>query len=65
MEYTSEQAAQYLGLSVRTIRYYVATQRLTPSRRVGRGFLFTLEELNRFKALPRKGGRPKKPRDNV
>lgn len=61
--YTTEQAAAYLGLKDRTLRLYVAQGRLTPFRTVGRSFLFSQAELDRFKAIPRHGGRPKKPRD--
>lgn len=62
--YTTAQAAGYLGLNARTVRLYVKQGRLTPFRKVGRNYLFAQTELDRFKAIPRHGGRPKRPRDD-
>jgi excisionase family DNA binding protein len=60
---TTQEAATYLGLSVRTVRYYVAERRLATARTIGRTMMFSRSELDRFKALPRKGGRRKRPKD--
>jgi excisionase family DNA binding protein len=60
---TTKRAAAYLGLSVRTVRYWVAKGKLTPTETVGIAWLFSIEELDRFKAIPRKGGRKPRPKD--
>ena len=60
---TTQEAATYLGLSVRTVCYYVAEGRLHKARVIGRTMMFSRQELDRFKAIPRKGGRPKRPKD--
>lgn len=61
---TTKKAAEYLDLSVRTVRYWVAKGKLTPTVTVGNAWLFSKEELDRFNAIPRKrSGRRPKPKD--
>lgn len=55
---TIKQAADDLGVSVMSVRRYVEAGRLTPYR-PGREIFFWSDELERFKATRRPGGRPK------
>lgn len=59
--YTVDEAAEFLGLSVPSIRYHVNTVGdLHPAKR-DPFLIFTRSELNRFKATPRhRAGRPKR-----
>jgi excisionase family DNA binding protein len=45
----SKQASEYLGISIRMVQYYTTNGRLKIHRKVGRGFLYSLEEVQRFK----------------
>jgi multidrug efflux pump subunit AcrB len=59
--YTTEEAAEYLGISAASVKYHVYTvQDLHPVLR-DPTVVFTREELDRFKATPRpRRGRPKR-----
>jgi hypothetical protein len=60
MIYGTEQAAEYLGLSVPGVKYHVyTTKRLTPQL-VGKSLVFTREQLDEFNATRRGPGRPRK-----
>lgn len=48
-EFTVEEAAEYLEVSVSTFRRYVQGKKITPMRVVGRNQLFSAAELKSFK----------------
>ena len=48
-EFTVEEAAEYLEISVSTFRRYVQGKKTTPMRVVGRNQLFSAAELKSFK----------------
>lgn len=56
--YTTKEAGELLGLSPRSITKY-AEQRIIEATKMGRDWVITAEELERFKNAPRKVGRPK------
>ena len=58
--YGTKEAAEYLGLSVPTIKYHVKQGNLT-GQKVGHSLVFTRAELDRFKREKRPPHRPKKP----
>lgn len=71
--YTVEQAAEYLGIEPRTVRYHYtkgseAEKKLQPVTADNPHYLnsliviFTRDELDRFKGLELKSGRPPKKR---
>jgi excisionase family DNA binding protein len=61
--FTTEQAAEYLKMSVRGVKKNIhETKRLKPARRVGRALLFTREELDRFRNEEDHKPGPKGPR---
>ena len=55
---TVAQAAKELNVSETTVRRFCYAKRL--GEKVGRQWVITREELDRFKKLDRKPGRPKK-----
>jgi excisionase family DNA binding protein len=56
---TADQAAAHLGITRQ--RIYILTKGGKIGRRVGNTWLYTRQELDAFKELPKhKGGRPKK-----
>jgi excisionase family DNA binding protein len=55
---TAEEAAEELGLTPQRVREFCQQGRL--GRRVGRQWVITREELERFKQTPRPPGRPRK-----
>ena len=58
---STQEAAKELSVSGSMIRYLVAIGEAKPLRKVGRGWLFTSEEIERLRTRPKsKGGRPKK-----
>lgn len=48
-EFTSQEAAEYLEVSMSTFRRYVADGKLNPSSTVGRNQMFIVPELKAFK----------------
>lgn len=48
-EFTAQEAAEYLEVSMSTFRRFVASSKLNPSSTVGRNQLFTVPELKAFK----------------
>ena len=59
--FDTKEAARELGISDSMIRYLVATGEAHPLRKVGRGWLFSSEEIERLRDRPKqKAGRPKK-----
>lgn len=55
---TIKQAAADLGVSVMSVRRYIEAGRITPYQ-PGREIFFWSDEVERFKATRKKGGRPK------
>jgi hypothetical protein len=60
--FSTEQAAEYLGLSVPSVKHHVHNVGdLRPAGKIGAALIFTKAELDRFKAAPRPTrGRPKR-----
>ena len=58
IQLTTAQAAEQLRLTVSMVRRYCRDGRL-PAQKVGRDWLIRNEDLEQFKAIPRKVGRPK------
>jgi len=56
---TVQQAAEYLGLSRRRVYQFIHAGRLAAIK-LGRDFLIEPQELERFAAIPRKTGQPRK-----
>jgi excisionase family DNA binding protein len=57
--YSTEQAAEYLGVSVPTVKHHVHNLKDLAGDKVGPTLYFTQDELDRFKAQRRPRGRPK------
>lgn len=57
--FTARDAAEYLGLSLKTVRLYVTRNVLTPCQKIGSTWLLAQSELDRFKQERRTPGRPK------
>jgi excisionase family DNA binding protein len=58
--FTVREAAQYLGVSVRTIKYHIyESGDLAPDLQVGKTLVFRRETLDRFKRSRRPAGRPR------
>ena len=50
-EFSSQEAAEYLEISIATFRRYVQSGKLKPSRLVGRSQMFSTQSLRKFKRL--------------
>lgn len=60
--YSSREAAEYLGISFRTIRKHLyETKDLTPDTTIAGRLIFTKANLDAFNARRRPGGRPRLP----
>jgi len=59
---TTAQAAERLGLAVRTVQVYCRSGRLKATQ-LGRDFAIDPKELERFAKIPRKVGQPRKRKD--
>lgn len=59
MMYTTQEAAAYVGRSVITIKRAVRDKMLIPELHTPRLLVFTKNELDRYKSIQRKAGRPK------
>ena len=57
--FDSKRAAAFLGLSCESIRKYVQRGILRPQDTIGRAYVFSREELERFQAIRRPVGRQK------
>jgi len=55
--YTTKEAGLLLGLSPRSVTKYIELGQIN-AEKMGRDYVITLEELERFKNTPRKVGRP-------
>ena len=58
--FTVEQAAEYLGLSRRTVKYHLYESGYLSGKTLGHTIIFTREELDTFKARNLKPGRKAK-----
>ena len=59
--YTTQEAAQELGVSYGYLRALIADKTAQPAQQIGGTWIFTLDEIERLRSRPRgKGGRPKK-----
>lgn len=58
--YTTKQAAEYIGRSIVTIKRAVENGHLKGEKLNDRMRVFTKAELDAYKAIPRKVGRPRK-----
>ncbi len=56
---SSHQAADYLGLSHGRVNKLLLQGRIS-ARKIGAGWAIYKTDLDRFAAIPRKGGRPKR-----
>lgn len=56
--YPVDAAAEYLNLSIHTIRIYVCRGLLIPTRRIGTMLLFDRNELDRYQRDKRSRGNP-------
>ena len=56
--YTLQEAADYLGISAEMMTTYVTRRGKIKGERIGRSWVFTRAELERFKATKRSPGRP-------
>lgn len=58
--FTTTEAAKYLGLSLDTVRKYVQRRLITPATTIGRSYLITKTECDRYKRDRRPQGKPKR-----
>lgn len=61
--FSTREAAEYLGLSLHTMRYHIHYVKTIKGQKMGNSLMFTREQLDDFKANKRSAGRPKKVRD--
>ena len=57
-QYTSKECAKLLGVSISWVRYLIIRGKL-PAEKMGRDWIVKKEDLDKFKTIPRKVGRPK------
>jgi excisionase family DNA binding protein len=58
--FTTDEAASYLGFAQSTITQYVQRGLLKPAKRIGRSWLFTRSECDRYNEEKRSPGKPRK-----
>ncbi len=62
--FSTEKAAEYLGITIDTLKYHVQRKKnLRPFQKLGRDLAFTREQLDEFKRTKRGPGRPTTRRD--
>lgn len=59
-EFTMKQAAAYLDMHEKTIRYHLKRGHIREDKRIGVNLVFYRATLDRFKAGKRKQGRPRR-----
>jgi hypothetical protein len=59
-DYTTAEAAQYCGLTLRGFVYHVRRGDVAADYRIGRSNMYTKATLDTFNATRRKAGRPRK-----
>ena len=57
---STEEAAEYLGMTVAAVKYHVHVAHNLNPMRIGRSLVYTREQLDRFKESKRPQGRPTK-----
>jgi hypothetical protein len=62
--FTTKEAAEYLDLSIASIKYHTHKTKKLRGEKYGHTLLFTRETLDVFKATPRPVGRPPKIADD-
>jgi hypothetical protein len=58
--YSTQEAADYVGLSLQAMKYHVYIAKNITGQLVGNSRVFTQDELDQFKAEKRPQGRPTK-----
>lgn len=58
--FSTKEAAEYLGVSVSTVRYHIYEIKTLKGQRVGNSLVFTKEVLDEFKKNKRPARRPRK-----
>ena len=58
--YSTKQAAEYIGISLPTLKYHLYIAKNLSAPKVGNSLVFTQEMLDEFKANRRGPGRPRK-----
>ena len=58
--FSTEQAAQYLGLSISALKYHIYETGDIKPQKFGHSFIFTKEQLDLFNSTRRPQGRPRK-----
>lgn len=58
--YSTREAAEYLGVSFDTMKYYIHYAKTIEGERMGNSLMFTRSQLDEFHATKRSSGRPKK-----
>ncbi len=56
--YSTKEAAEYLDLTVATLKYHVHKAGNITPRKIGNSFVFTRAQLDQFKSQRRQQGRP-------
>jgi len=62
--YSTQEAADYLGISLSTFKYHIHIAKNIKPQKVGRSLVFTQDQLDDFSINRRPQGRPKKGYDN-
>lgn len=57
--YDIKGAAEYLGISVSAVKYYIYNLKTLKPQKVGHSFIFTQDQLDQVNATRRPQGRPK------
>ena len=61
--YSTREAAQYLGISFHTMKYYIHYAKTLKGQKVGSSLVFTKDQLDQFQATKRPVGRPSMQRE--
>jgi excisionase family DNA binding protein len=56
--FTLSEAATFLGLSIESVRKYVQKKRIKPTATIGRAYLFSRDECERFRPTIKPPGNP-------
>ena len=61
--FSTSEAAEYLDLSIPTIKYHLYRSKKLSAQMFGNSLMFARDQLDKFKATPRPVGRPKRIKD--